>query len=158
MRIAYFLLILFSITSTSCDYFSFKKPVKNKLPIVDSIDFSKVDDFPVFPECDSIPSQEKQRICFQLEMSKHIYHSLNQLDINAKTEFNDTIIVKIIVDNLGKTKLSSIQKTENIAENLPKLDSIIKAGLLELPVLQPAIKRGIPVSAEFSLPILIKTD
>jgi len=158
MRIAYFLLILFSITSTSCEYLSFKKPVKNKLPIVDSIDFSKVDDFPVFPECDSIPSQEKQRICFQLEMSKHIYHSLNQLDINAKTEFNDTIIVKIIVDNLGKTKLSSIQKTENIAENLPKLDSIIKAGLLELPVLQPAIKRGIPVSAEFSLPILIKTD
>lgn len=157
MKRLYTILFCF-ILFTSCEYLSFKKPVKNKLPIVDSIDFSKVDDFPVFPECDSIPSQEKQRICFQLEMSKHIYHSLNQLDINAKTEFNDTIIVKIIVDNLGKTKLSSIQKTENIAENLPKLDSIIKAGLLELPVLQPAIKRGIPVSAEFSLPILIKTD
>lgn len=157
MKRLYTILFCF-ILFTSCEYFSFKKPTHVAVPKVDSIDFSKVDDFPVFPECDSIPSQEKQRICFQLEMSKHIYHSLNQLDINAKTEFNDTIIVKIIVDNLGKTKLSSIQKTENIAENLPKLDSIIKAGLLELPVLQPAIKRGIPVSAEFSIPIIIKTD
>ena len=61
-------------------------------------------------------------------------------------------------DNVGKTRLSSIQKTVKITQNLPKLDSILNAGLQELPLLQPAIKRGIPVSAEFSLPIIIKTD
>lgn len=142
----------------ACEYLSYNKPTQVAIPKVDSIDFSKVDEFPIFPECDSIPSSEKQRICFQLEMSKYIYHSLNQLDINTKSTLNDTVIVKIIVDKLGKTRLSSVQKTENVIQNLPKLDSIIKAGLLELPVLQPAIKRGIPVSAEFSLPILIKTD
>lgn len=158
MRLLFFLPILMLVFFTSCEYLSYKKPTQVAIPKVDSIDFSKVDDFPIFPECDSIPSSEKQRICFQLEMSKYIYHSLNQLDINAKSTFNDTVIVKIIVDNLGKTRLSSVQKTENVIQNLPKLDSIIRAGLLELPVLQPAIKRGIPVSAEFSLPIIIKTD
>lgn len=128
------------------------------IPEKDTIDYAKLDDYPIFPECDSIPSEEKQRICFQIKMSKYIYLSLNQLNINTKTYFNDTIIVKIIVDKVGKTKLSSIQKSDKISQNLPKLDSIINAGLQELPLLQPAIKRGIPVSAEFSLPIVIKTD
>lgn len=142
---------------TSCEYLSYKKPAKVALPTTDTIDYAKIDDYPVFPECDSIPSQEKQRICFQMEMSKYIQMSLKRLDISAKTELNDTIFVKIIVDKKGKTLLSSIQKTEKIFQNLPKLDSIVKVGLEELPLLQPAIKRGIPVSAEFSLPIIIKT-
>lgn len=157
MKQLYTILFCF-ILFTSCDYFSFKKPVKKSISQIDSIDYTKVDDYPVFPECDSIPSQEKQRICFQIKMSKHIYLSLNQIDINAETTFNDTIIVKIIIDQVGKTKLSSIQKSDKISQSLPKLDSIISAGLQNLPLLQPAIKRGIPVSAEFSLPIIIKTD
>lgn len=143
---------------TSCEHLSYKKPAQVVAPKMDSIDYSKIDDYPVFPECDSIPSQDKQRICFQMEMSKYIYLALSELNINANTIFNDTIIVKIIVDNVGKTRLSSIQKTVKITQNLPKLDSILNAGLQELPLLQPAIKRGIPVSAEFSLPIIIKTD
>ncbi|MDO9260517.1 MAG: hypothetical protein Q7U08_01060 [Flavobacteriaceae bacterium] len=156
MKKIFFLPILMFFIS--CEYLSYKKPTQVAIPKMDSIDYSKIDDYPVFPECDSIPSQDKQRICFQMEMSKYIYLSLNQLNINAKIAFNDTIIVKIVVDNTGKTKLSSIQKTNKITQNLPKLDSIIKASLQHLPVLKPAIKRGIPVSAEFSLPIIIKTD
>ncbi|MDP2088823.1 MAG: hypothetical protein Q8J84_05425 [Flavobacteriaceae bacterium] len=157
MKKIFFLPILLMFI-TSCEYLSFKKPTQVAIPKMDSIDYSKIDDFPVFPECDSIPSQDKQRICFQMEMSKYIYLTLSQLKINTKSAFNDTIIVKIVVDNLGKTKLSSIQKTANVTQNLPKLDSIISSGLQNLPTLQPAIKRGIPVSAEFSLPIIIKTD
>ena len=158
MKNIIFFPILLLMFLTSCEYLSFKKPVQAEIPDKDTIDYSKLDEYPIFPECDSIPSEDKQRICFQIKMSKHIYLSLNQLDINAKTTFNDTIIVKIIVDNAGKTKLSSIQKSDKISQYLPKLDSIINAGLQELPLLQPAIKRGIPVSAEFSLPIVIKTD
>ncbi|MDP3353965.1 MAG: hypothetical protein Q8S44_09505, partial [Flavobacteriaceae bacterium] len=105
-------LIICLFLLSSCEYLSFKKPTQVDIPKMDSIDYSKIDDYPVFPECDSIPSQEKQRICFQIEMSKYIYLSLNQLNINAKTAFNDTIIIKIIVDNIGKTKLSSIEKTD----------------------------------------------
>lgn len=158
MKKIFFLSILLLIFFTSCEYLSYKKPTQATIPKMDSIDYSKIDDYPVFPECDSIPSQDKQRICFQMEMSKYIYLTLSQLKINSKSAFNDTIIVKILVDKDGKTKLSSIQKTDNVSKNLPKIDSIINAGLQYLPILQPAIKRGIPVSAEFSLPIIIKTD
>lgn len=153
-----FLLIFLLMFLTSCEYLSFKKPVQGNILKKDTIDYAKIDVYPIFPECDSIPSEDKQRVCFQIKMSKHIYLSLNQLNINVKTAFNDTVIVKIIVDNTGKTKLSSIQKSEKISQNLPQLDSIINAGLQNLPILQPAIKRGIPVSAAFSLPIIIKTD
>jgi hypothetical protein len=158
MKKIFFFLILLLILITSCEYLSFKKPTQVDIPEKDTVDYSKIDDYPVFSDCDSIPSQEKQRICFQIKMSKYIYLSLNQLNINSKTAFNDTIIVKIVVDNVGKTRLSSIEKTDKISQNLPKLDSIIKVSLQNLPALKPAIKRGIPVSAEFSLPIIIKTD
>ncbi len=143
---------------TSCEYLSYKNPTKVSIPKMDSIDYTKIDDYPVFPECDSIPSKDKQSVCFQVEMSKYIYLTLNQLNINVDAALNDTIIVKIVVDKDGKTKLSSIEKTDKISQNLPKLDSIITIGLQNLPRLQPAIKRGIPVSAAFSLPIIIKTD
>ncbi len=158
MRITYFLLILFSFTITSCEYFSFKKPVKKSVPKVDSIDYTKVDEFPIFPECDSIPSVEKQRICFQLEMSKYIYLALDTLYISSKVSLNDTLVVKIIVDKNGYTKLASIQNAAYFSQKIPKIDSILNSSLKKLPKLQPAIKRGIPVDAEFSLPILIKTD
>lgn len=153
-----FILPLALMFITSCEYISFKVPTKVAVPKLDSIDYTKIDDYPVFPECDSIPSTEKQRICFKMEMSKYIHTTLREIKINSKSVLNDTIIVKIIVDKNGKTRLSSIQKTSKINQNLPQLDSIIKLGLMQLPILQPAIKRGIPVSAEFSLPIVIKTD
>lgn len=158
MKITTFLLILVLLVFSSCEYFSFKKPVKNKVPLTDSIDYCKVDEFPIFPECDSIPSLEKQRICFQIEMSKYIYQALDTIDLKAKDMLNDTLIVKIIVDKNGSTRLSSIQKSVSFSHKMPNINSIVKASLKNLPKLQPAIKRGIPVDAEFSVPILLRTD
>ncbi|AMC11848.1 hypothetical protein Lupro_11485 [Lutibacter profundi] len=149
------LLFLMSLL-VSCSYFE-KKLERKPIQEVDTIvDFSTVDAFPLFPNCKDIPSRRKQQICFQLEMSQYIYAFLKQFKLNAKEKVNDTVLVKLKVNILGETSLSSIQISKETKELLPNLDSLIKTSLQSLPTLQPAIKRNMPVTTEFTLPIILK--
>lgn len=119
------------------------------------VDFNTIDAFPLFPDCDKIPSREKQQICFQLEMAQHIYAALNEYSLMTSEVINDTVFVKLIVDSNGKTSLSSIKISEKTNELLPEFDSIVRVTLQNVPRLQPAIKRNMPVSTEFTLPIIL---
>ena len=145
-----------SLLIVSCSYFE-NKYEKEQVQVVDTIvDFNTVDAFPLFPECKDIPSREKQKICFQLEISQHIYGSLKQYQLNSKEAINDTVLVKLKVNAIGETSLTDIQISKKTKELLPEFDSIVKVSLLKLPTLLPAIKRDMPVSTEFVLPIVLK--
>ena len=88
-------------------------------------------------------------------MSQHIYAALKEHQLNAKDIINDTVLVKLKVDNIGKISLSEIKISDKTKELLPNFDSILKISLENLPVLQPAIKRDMPVTTEFTLPIIL---
>ena len=47
------------------------------------------------------------------------------------------------------------QITDTLSYNTTKIDSILKARLVDFPVVHPAIKRGIPVKTQFVLPVLL---
>ena len=147
--IAYVLLFI-----SSCTFFQKKELPKEK--VIDTvIDFNSVDIFPLFPLCDSLPSIEKQKICSQIKLSEHIYLSLLSSNIMVTKNVNDTILVKLNVDNFGKVSLIELQSSDFIQQQIPKLDSLIVAGISNLPKMKPAIKRGIPVTTEFTLPIIL---
>jgi hypothetical protein len=140
----------------SCSYFE-KPQKKNPIQQVDTIvNFNSVDAFPLFPKCKDIPSREKQQICFQLEMAQHIYASLKTYSLNSKEVLSDTVFIKLKVDINGKTSLSGIQISEETKSLLPQFDSIVEISLQQLPNLEPAIKRNMPVTTEFTLPIILK--
>lgn len=140
----------------SCSFFE-DKTKSNPIQKVDTIvDFNSVDAFPLFPDCSAIPSRKKQQICFQVEMSKHIYGSLKKYSLNTSEAINDTVFVKLKIDNLGKTSLSSIHISQKTQQLIPEFDSIVTVSIQNLPVLQPAIKRNMPVTTEFTLPIILK--
>ena len=140
----------------SCSYFE-KINNREAIPEVDTIvDFSKVDAFPLFLNCNDIPSREKQQVCFQLEMANHIYAALKSYSLSTTEILNDTILVKLKVDAAGFTSLSEIQISEETRTLLPQFDSLIKVSLQKLPKLEPAIKRNMPVTTEFTLPIILK--
>ena len=148
--------LLSSLFIISCTYFD-NKASKESIQEVDTIvDFNTVDAFPLFPNCKDIPSRDKQRICFQMEMAQHIYASLIAYEFNAADEVHDTVQVKLKVDALGKTSLTSIKITHKTKQSLPEFDSIVKVSLQNLPDLLPAIKRDMPVTTEFTLPIILK--
>lgn len=148
-------LFIVSIISVSCSYFESEKKSKPIEAVDTIVDFNTVDDFPLFPNCKNIPSRDKQQICFQMEMSQHIYASLKEHHLNVKDSINDTVMVKLKVDNLGKISLSGILISEATRQQLPNFDSIVKVSLQSLPTLEPAIKRSMPVTTEFTLPIVL---
>lgn len=150
-----FIIFFFGSLLVSCEFFQKKELPKES--IIDTvIDFNSVDVFPLFPKCDSIPSQQKQKICSQIKLSEHIYASLSKNQIITSKKVNDTIFVKLNIDNIGKVTLKHLQSSEFIQQQIPKLDSLISTGIANLPKLKPAIKRGIPVTTEFTLPIVLK--
>lgn len=151
-------LILFFICGfflISCEFFQ-KKKLSNDSIVDTVIDYNSVDVFPLFPKCDSIPSQEKQKICSQIKLSEHIYASLSSVNISTQKHVQDTLLIRLKIDNAGKVSLSHIKSSEFIQQQIPNLDSLIKNGIDSLPMLKPAIKRDMPVATEFSLPIVIK--
>lgn len=149
-------IIFCSLLVVSCSYFE-NISKRELIQEVDTIiDFNTVDAFPLFPNCKDIPSREKQQICFQLELSQYIYASLSQYQLQVKGVINDTVLVKLKVNALGKTSVSAIQISSKTREALPAFDSIVKVSVQNLPMLQPAIKRNMPVTTEFTLPIVLK--
>jgi len=141
---------------TSCNFLEQQFKKKPIIEVDTIVDFNSVDAFPLFPDCNDIPSREKQQVCFQVEMSQHIYASLKEYSLNAIDSINDTVLVKLKVDAAGNTSLSTIQISKKTQKLLPEFDSIIKVSLQNLPKLQPAIKRNMPVTTEFTLPIILK--
>ncbi|HSD13053.1 MAG TPA: hypothetical protein VLB74_00240, partial [Flavobacterium sp.] len=47
---------------------------------------------------------------------------------------------------------------DSVAYDKIKIDSILHAKLVDLPKVNPAIKRGIPVKTQFVLPVILKTE
>jgi hypothetical protein len=152
-----FFTVIFCLTLIpSCTYFN-TTANKEAIPKIDTIvDFNTVDAFPLFPNCKDIPSRKKQQICFQLEMSQYIYATLNEFKLTANEVIKDTILVKLQVSSLGKTSLSSLKISDKTKKLLPEFDSLLKVSLAKLPILSPAIKRNMPVTTEFTLPIILK--
>ena len=145
-----------SLLVVSCNYFENKWKREPIQEIDTVVDFNSVDAFPLFPNCKDIPSREKQQICFQLEIAQHIYASLKKYPLNSNEAINDTILVKLKIDILGKTSLSAVKISKITKKQFPKFDSILKVSLQNLPIIQPAIKRNMPVNTEFTLPIILK--
>lgn len=149
-------ILIFSFLLVSCSFFEDKAKSKPIQKVDTIVDFNSVDAFPLFPDCNAIPSREKQQICFQVEMSKHIYASLKEYSLNTAEAINDTVLVKLKIDLLGKTSLSNIITTKKTLKLIPNFDSIVRISIENLPALQPAIKRNMPVTTEFTLPIILK--
>lgn len=150
-----FIVLFCGFLLTSCKFFK-KKELVTSIAIDTIVDYNSVDVFPLFPSCDSIPSQEKQKICSQIKLSKHMYASLSDLKITTSKKLNDTIYIKLKIDRTGKSTLSNLQSSVFIKEQIPNLRKLITSGVDEIPELKPAIKRGMPVTTEFTLPIVIK--
>ena len=153
LRIVYLLLILLLITS--CDKFSFsKKTEKVKLDTI--VDFSSVDTFPSFKECDSIIEKIEKSNCFRNSIHQKIGEELQKSSFTIKDSIDEIIYVDLLINSDGIFLLDSIQSSEQIKREIPTLDSILNLSIKNLPKIFPANKRGIPVTTKYRLPIRIQ--
>lgn len=155
LRVFSFLTVL--LFCTSCDYFSFRKE-RIETPIDSIVDFSSVNSFPSFKVCDSLIEATKKETCFRNTIHQKIGEELSKHTIKVKNAIDETVMVKLQISEKGKIHFIKKESTVNIEKELPQLDSILKVSIAKLPNIYPAIKRGIPITTEYSLPIRIKLE
>ena len=142
------------ISFTSCEYFSFEKN-KNIEKIDVDVDFTSVDVSPSFKVCDSLIEKDKKNTCFRTTLRQEISSSLAKQSIQVPQSVDETIEVAITIQSNKEVKLTSIKSSDSLMVILPSLKAILKKSVEELPAVYPAIKRGIPVTTVYKLPIRI---
>ena len=150
--------ILFVLSLSSCD---FKSPgntaYQNSVNLNAEIDYTLVDVYPLFRECNGCDATVKQNLCFESVLVNSLEKTLNKNKISVNKQITETIIVDLLINRNSKITITKINAAAEITDAIPKLDSLLHHGLKQLPeIIQPALKRGIPVDVQFRLPVKIR--
>lgn len=119
------------------------------------LDYSSVDVSPSFRVCDSLIEKDKKDTCFRTTLRQEIFSSLAKQSIQVPQSIDETIEVAITIQSDKEVKLTSIKSSDSLMAIVPSLKAILKKSVEELPAVYPAIKRGIPVTTVYKLPIRI---
>ena len=89
-------------------------------------------------------------------MTQLIQEKLDAKTLSILCPELDTIDVKVTVFPNSTMQFESQLPKDTVAYDSVKIDSVLKARLVDFPKLNPAIKRGIPVKTQFILPVILK--
>lgn len=152
----YFLLLSF----TSCQYFEKQIPSENELlqKELKTINWKEVDEYPSLLDCEKITNKQQQKQCFFDRLTQLIQEKLSVDTLAVLYPELDTIEVKVTVFPNATMKFEPQFPKDSVAYDTIKIDSILRARLVDFPRVNPAIKRGIPVKTQFILPVIIKVE
>ncbi|MCD9573600.1 hypothetical protein [Flavobacterium soyae] len=150
-----FILLLFL---NSCQYFEKKVPSEKELlqKELKSINWKEVDEYPTVAECETISDKKQRQKCFFEVMSQLIQEKLNVDSLSILYPDLDTIQVKVTVFPNSKMKFEPEFQKDSVFYDTIRIDSVLHARLVDFPKVNPAIKRGLPVKTQFTLPVIIK--
>ncbi len=149
------ILFLLALTLGSCQYLS-QVPNEDELlkKELNSINWNVVDELPSFSSCDSVVDKTQKKQCFFDYLTQLIQQKLSVDTLSVLYPQLDTIDVKVTISP-DATMVFEPQITDTLSYNTTKIDSILKARLVDFPTVHPAIKRGIPVKTQFVLPVIL---
>ncbi|WP_027078142.1 hypothetical protein [Maribacter antarcticus] len=154
-----FLIVLLYSSLCSCNFFESKE--KRTQELIDSqlneIDWNSIDTYPLFLDCDETASKEVQRHCFEGKLIAHFETTLNQFEFIVDSDENPIVAVIFVIDSDGDIAILDIEKDRFILNQMPEFDGIVTQSLKTVPEIAPALKRGIPVSTKFRIPIQLNT-
>lgn len=155
MLLRVFSIFIVLLTCTSCDFFRLKK--KAPLQELDTlIDYSSVDTSPAFENCVDLIDKAAKTACFRTTMHRYITTGLQSYPMQLPASIEETITVTLLIDIYGKVSVQHVEITEQSKAVRQVLDRAIRFSLAKVPPLFPALKRGIPVSAQYQIPIEIR--
>jgi hypothetical protein len=152
----YLLLLVFA----SCQYFEKQVPSEKELlqKELKSINWKEVDEYPSLVDCDKITDKKQQQQCFFERLTQLIQEKLSVDTLAILYPELDTIEVKVTVFPNSTLKFEPQFPKDSVAYDTIKIDSILRARLVDFPKVNPAIKRGIPVKTQFILPVILKVN
>ncbi|MCB0375203.1 MAG: hypothetical protein KDD04_04730 [Sinomicrobium sp.] len=144
----------------SCDLFIAKERTREALvkEEMQHIDWSDLDQYPLFETCDESAARPEQKACFETTFARHLQATLQQHQLIVQESIHDTVWIYLLIDNQGEITVSAIEKQKETAAELPQLDSILKRSITALPGIYPPLKRDIPVAAKFRVPVVLHVE
>jgi hypothetical protein len=153
-------LFLVFILFNSCQYFDKQVPSEKELlqKELKSINWKEVDEYPSVVDCDKIEDKKQRQQCFFEVLTQLIQDKLCNDTLAMLYPELDTIEVKVTVFPNATMKFEPQFPKDSVAYDKIKIDSILKARLVDFPKINPAIKRGLPVKTQFILPVILKVE
>ena len=152
-----FLISLFVFQFTSCDIFE-STAISSK-EIKKASSWSKKDQAPSYPECDSLDKKE-QLECFQNIVKELLMMSISESNLVATNPLEENIVLTLKVDKKGVFSLIETEIPNRVLDLLPLLESTLDDAVANLPEALPATKTnvGVYVDTQFTLPIQISAQ
>lgn len=154
------IVVLLAFALTSCSYFEKQVPNEQELlqKELKAINWNQVDEYPSIAECEKLTDATQRKQCFFEFLSSTIQQKLDTDTLSVLYPELDTIEVKITVNPDATLVFEPQFPQDSTAYDKEKIDSILRVQLTDLPKINPAIKRGIPVKTQFILPVIIRGE
>lgn len=154
----YFYLFLVFLFFNSCQYFEKQVPSEKELlqKELKSINWREVDEYPSVIDCEKITNKKQRQQCFFEVMTQFVQDKLDLDSLSILYPDLDTIEVEVTVFPNSNIKFELQFPKDSVAYDTIKIDSVLRARLIDFPKINPAIKRGIPVKTQFILPVILK--
>ncbi|KAB1067973.1 hypothetical protein F6U93_08510 [Tamlana haliotis] len=154
------IVFLFIFTLVSCEYFNVKKTSSEAIlnEELKTFNWNDVDEYPGFSICETSETIEARKTCFQNTLTNHITNYLQEESIIVTQDVNDTIMLEFQVSKSGELLLIQANIDSITVEEIPNIERLLNRSLEGLPEIDPAIKRGQPVTTEFQLPLIISVN
>ncbi len=151
-------LLLVCILCTSCDYFSSQKSASNSnFQVLDTvIDYTSVDVYPIFSDCENYSENDNQKECFEASITQKLSELLSRNELRVDHEVHDKTSIDILIDQTGKASLIHVNSPQSILKELPGLEQMIRESVNGLPTMKPAIKRNMFVKSQYRMELIIE--
>ena len=123
-----------------------------------AINWKEVDEYPSVVDCEKIEDRNQRQQCFFEILTQLIQEKLSVDTVSVLYPELDTIEVKVTVFPNATMQFEPQFPKDSVAYDTIKIDSILKARLVDFPKINPAVKRGIPVKTQFILPVILKVE
>jgi hypothetical protein len=151
---------LVCILFNSCQYFDKQIPSEKELlqKELKAINWKEVDEYPSVVDCEKIEDKKQRQQCFFEILTQLIQEKLSTDTLSVLYPELDTIEVRVTIFPDATMQFEPQFPKDSVAYDTVKIDSILKARLVDFPKVNPAIKRGIPVKTQFILPVILKVE
>ena len=109
-------------------------------------------------ECEKLTDKSQREQCFFEFLTNTIQQKIGIDSLTTLYPLIDTIEVKVTIFPNASLQFEPQFPKDTVAYDTIKIDSILKARLVDFPKINPAIKRGIPVKTQFVLPVILKRE
>nr|WP_298994580.1 energy transducer TonB [uncultured Allomuricauda sp.] len=112
-----------------------------------SIPFAIIENAPVYPGCDTCPTEEERRACFNQKIQEHIKKNLKYPVSALEMRISGRVFIKFDIDSKGR--VTNIQKRgpDRLLE-----DEAVRL-IAALPTMKPGMQRGKATKISYAIPI-----